>query len=574
MLWIALHLPWLSLEAFAATLPGDARTAPLALVEAHRIREANAAARQLGVKPGLARATALALAPRLCLGQADARRDADALHAVAHAALAFTPAVVAPPLAGLGEGAAPEVLLEVQASLRCFGGREALLQKLLQVLAPLGHRIAVASAPTALGAALLARDGPPGPPRHCGHLAALHAALARLPVWRLGPGREHWEALQGMGLRTLADLRTLPRAGLARRFGEGLLDEIDRAWGDRPDPRPWLLPAHVFESRLELHARADHAEQLLHGAGVLLARLVAWASAQQLRVCGLRLEMRHELRHRRRDPVDGEDADELPPCTPLEIALAEPCADAAHLAGLLRERLGRLRLPAPTLELVLHATELVRSPPPDGELFPTPRNERDGLVRLIERLQARLGPAGVRRLVPTPDHRPERACRSEPVTPATASVVPPGAASTPATASKGAAAAQPRAAAAARARPAPASSPQPQASVRRAKPSAPAAAPEAAFGPDPATNASRPVWLLPEPLRLRERGRVPWLDGAPLTLCSGPERIEAGWWDGHLAERDYFIARGAEGVLVWIFRSRRPGEADAASGWYLQGRFG
>ena len=76
MLWIALHLPLLSLEAFAATLTHEQAGAPLALVDAHHIAAANAAARALGVEPGQKRATALALAPDLLIGQADAARDA------------------------------------------------------------------------------------------------------------------------------------------------------------------------------------------------------------------------------------------------------------------------------------------------------------------------------------------------------------------------------------------------------------------------------------------------------------------------------------------------------------------
>ena len=95
VLWIALHLPRLSLESFAATLlaPGAVGEPPIALVDAHRIAAANGAAQALGVKPGLKRATALALAPQLTLGQADAKRDALALEPVTHAALAFTPQV-------------------------------------------------------------------------------------------------------------------------------------------------------------------------------------------------------------------------------------------------------------------------------------------------------------------------------------------------------------------------------------------------------------------------------------------------------------------------------------------------
>ena len=78
------------------------------------------------------------------------------LQAVGHAALAFTPMVCLEATDSTGTPA-PVVLLEVQASLRCFGGFRLLLQQLRQALQPLGHRCQIASAPTALGATLLAR---------------------------------------------------------------------------------------------------------------------------------------------------------------------------------------------------------------------------------------------------------------------------------------------------------------------------------------------------------------------------------------------------------------------------------
>ncbi|MEO7707340.1 MAG: DNA polymerase Y family protein, partial [Caldimonas sp.] len=161
MLWIALHLPLLSLESFAATLAGSERPAgeaamPLALMDAHRIVSANRAAQALGVKTGLKRATALALAPQLMLGRADRARDAQALEPIALAALAFTPSVTIQP-ADVPDAAPHTVLLEVEASLRYFGGRSRLLQRLQESLQPLNHRIHTVSAPTPLGAALLAR---------------------------------------------------------------------------------------------------------------------------------------------------------------------------------------------------------------------------------------------------------------------------------------------------------------------------------------------------------------------------------------------------------------------------------
>ncbi len=518
MLWIGLHLPRLSLESFAATLPPELRrTMPLALVEARQISHANAVAQALGVKAGCKHATALGLAPQLVCAAADPLRDAQALQAVIHACLAFTPAVVALP--------PHQVLLEVQASLRYFGGLEALLLRLRAALAPLGHAVRYASAPTAQGAALLARMARAPAGLHCPDLRSLRSALAAAPVWLLGPGREHWEALQGMGLRSIADLRGLPRAGLARRFGEALLDELDRAFGERPDPRVWeTLPA-TFESRLELFARADTSAQVLHGAEVLLARLAAWLSAQQAFARRFTLQLQHEARWRRAD---------TPPDTALEIALAAPSRDMAHLGLLLRERLDRTELVAPALELHLRCDDIARAPPPNSELFPTAQGEREGLTRLVERLQARLGRRRVQRLVRVQDHRPERGSALQEVD-AGALHAPPARADAPA------------------------------ANIVNAG--------SAGQAPGGRVAITRPVWLVEPPQPLPERRDLPLLDGAPLQLLSGPERIEAGWWDEGLAGRDYFIAQAADTSLVWVYRLRLPGLAAQAQGWYLHGRF-
>ena len=527
MLWIALHLPLLSLETVASLLlpvpgagagvAGRTGMAALALEDGHEITHANAAARALGVVAGLQRATALALAPQLQLARADAHRDALALQAVAHVALGFTPAVsLAPPLT---------VLLEVQASLRCFGGLDRLLQRLRAALRPLGHRLQLATAPTPQGAALVSRLGGRGDPgatpdrpgeQHCADLSALAERLDAAPTWLLGPGREHWEALQGMGLRRIGDLRRLPRAGISRRFSVALLDELDRALGQRPDPRLWVeLPAR-FDSRLELLARADTTEQVLQGARLLLTRLVAWAGARQLRISRFRLSMHHERRHR-------SDV-ATPPATELDIALSEASCDAAHLQLLLRERLAQLQLVAPTLELALACEDVVQRAAPNAELFPTAQNEQEGLTRLIERLRARLGSEQVLQLRYAEDHRPERS-----------SVLQPHEGGWP-PASRGT------------------SLPLPALSM----------------------SLQQPVWLLPQPLALSERERSPVLDGRPLQLLCGPERVESGWWDAELAERDYFIAEAADRSLVWVYRARLPprtGEAQATPGWFLHGRF-
>lgn len=525
--WMAVHLPALSIESFAATLGPEQAHRPLALLEGPQIVAVDARASEAGVRPGQRRATALALEPGLLLGRADPLRDRQALRAVAWAALQFSPCVT--------EQAPHTVLLEVAATTRLFGGLDRLTERLCETLKPLRHQVRLACAPTAWGAALLALwegwegwegsdrqelrkvaegldaspDRPFGIGPHTSNLQALRDVLDKVPLTLLCTQTSQWEALQGMGLQRVGDLRALPRQGLARRFGPALLQRLDQARGDAPDPREGLSLPATFQARLELFARADTTEQVLHGAELLLARLVHWAQARQARVSRFTLEMAHERRHRPDDSTPARSA--------LPIALAQPCADVTHLRALLRERLARTPLPAPTLELHLRCDELAHAAPPDGELFPTRARAQEGLARLVEHLQARLGAERVHGLGPVADHRPERGVGQQ--------------------------------------------TPRPPSSSSRAS------------GAPALPHLTRPAWLLPVPRPLPEhRGRPLW-EGQPLRLLAGPERIEAGWWDGPAAARDYFVAGTPAGVLVWIYRTRLP-QPGSPEGWALQGWFG
>ena len=535
MLWIGVHLPALSLESFVATLAPEPRPeqqvvddldevdvlGPVALIERHRIVAANAAARDCGVRPGQKRATALALAPHARLGEADPARDEAALMAVAHVLMGFTPAV--------SFGGGHVVLAEVQASLRYFGGLPRLLRRLRAELAPLGHALRVACAPTAQGAQWMALVSDDAEATCTGNKAGWRARVGAVPVARMAAAAPHLPALEALGLATAADLWKQPRAGLTRRFGGELLADIDRALGDQPDPRPLLQPAPTFDSRLELFMRADDSAALLTGAAVLLNRLTAWATAHHGLVGGFELRLHHESRRKMLD-------DPASRSTVLEIGLGEPVADTAHLHSLLRERLQRLPLAASVIELSLHCGAITPGAPPNTELFPSAASVGEGWHRLLERFEARLGAHNIQRLQPVADHRPELA---------TAVCL-------------GGDAVQARARA-------------PGTPLDLAAPAGPAST--TSGDPSHWPRLKRPVWLLREPQPLRDEGGTPLLSGKPLWLVAGPERIEAGWWDGGYAARDYFIAQDNEGALLWVYRFRRAPEVGEV-GWYLQGRFG
>lgn len=55
----------------------------------------------------------------------------------------------------------------------------------------------------------------------------------------------------------------------------------------------------------------------------------------------------------------------------------------------------------------------------------------------------------------------------------------------------------------------------------------------------------RPGWLLAEPQPLRE---------GTVSLLSGPERIESGWWNGDDVRRDYYRVETRAGQRGWAFR--------------------
>ncbi|WP_308366597.1 MULTISPECIES: DNA polymerase Y family protein [unclassified Microbulbifer] len=79
-------------------------------------------------------------------------------------------------------------------------------------------------------------------------------------------------------------------------------------------------------------------------------------------------------------------------------------------------------------------------------------------------------------------------------------------------------------------------------------------------------SAPRPTWLLPRPDRLQNRGHKLFHRGE-LKLLQGPERIDGYWWQHNRHARDYYIARGEEGSLYWVFQDL------TSEDWYLHGLY-
>jgi len=332
---------------------------------------------------------ATALAPQLAVHPRNTAEETEGLLGLAGWAAQFTPSVALE---------LPDALvLEVSGSLGLFGGLKRIATGLREGCARMGFTALIAAAPTPRGAAWLARTGREilmaDPTR-------LEEALATLPMRVLAGDADTFEALAAIGATRVADVLNLPRAGLARRFGPRLLDDLDRALGRTPDPRTFFVPPATFGARLELPAEVTQAEALLFAARRLFVQLEGFLAARAAGVRRLVLRLFHrEARF-----------------TEVPIGFVAPSRDAVHFTTLARERLATLALPDPVRALALAADDIVPFAGEPLALFADGAHAPGDWQKLVERLRARLGTAAVHGVAVAAEHRPEYASAPSPLT--------------------------------------------------------------------------------------------------------------------------------------------------------------
>jgi protein ImuB len=385
MLWACIRLPDLSLQL---RLRGAELSGPLVVTSSGnrpQVLSCNPPARSHGIRPGMTVSAAVALAPDLVEHVRDPAAEMRALRNLAAWAGQFTSIVclVRPDAA----------LLEIAGSLRLFGGLRLLLLQIETGLLDLGYTAALTAAPTPTGACLLARAGTGA---RISDPAQLQPALAPLPLVLLDQPQETMRTLAAMGVHTIGECLALPRDGLARRFGQPLLDELDRALGRLPDARePYVHPTR-YSSKLALPAPVQETEPLLFAAKRLLLELAGYLRMQQTGVTRLELTLHHE--------------DRKP--TVVMLGFAVPCRDAERMVRLLRERLTNIELSDRVEAIAIDSRETRPLGSRNLSLFPEDRLPEEQRWLIIEHLRARLGAHAVHGIASHPDHRPEHAWRA------------------------------------------------------------------------------------------------------------------------------------------------------------------
>jgi protein ImuB len=467
MYWLALHFSSLPMEIYSR---GSATAEPLAIAEKlgnrSYVKVCNQLAEDGGVRTGMPVPAAQALLANLVVRNSDLSAEQEALSGIATWAGSFTPDVSLQPPQGL--------LIEIGSCLRLHRGFKNLIDKINSGLADMGYTASRACAPVPHAAWLLASSGREIAFRDPEKLEDI---INDLPVRVLNQPPDTLNGLEMIGAYTLGDCLRLPRAGLIRRFGQELLDELDQALGRLAEPRKFFEPAATFHRNLELPSLVYEAEALLFASRRLLIEFDGYLNLCRSAVQELELVCRHE------DVAN----------TILKVSFVQPTRSLERMMLLLRETLARTSLCAPVHSLSLRAVRILEVQPANLDMFQETTEAGDGNL-LLERLRIRLGKEGVHRVVPADDHRPELSWRYFATEDQTVSP----------------------------------------------------------------SGGQRPLWLLRQPMSCRKER---------IMLKSGPERIESGWWDGNDVERDYYVAQGRNGSMLWVYCERNSGA------WFVHGLF-
>jgi protein ImuB len=497
-----------------------------------RLSAVTAEAQQAGLFPGQTLADARALAPDVAVGDFDPTGDTAALGALAGWCTRYTP-WTAP--SGLEFGGAAGIWLDVTGCAHLFGGEAAMLDDLTRRLEQNGYTVRAGLADTAGAAWAAARFG--SDDRTIVSPGTQMAILAPWPLAALRLPPDTVDGLERLGLRTVGDLASLPRAGLARRFGELPARRLDQAAGRIDEPISPQAPSPVWRLRTAFPEALGRSEDIVAATRNLTEALCnrlgrAERGARRLELCLYRVGGRVDT---------------------VAAGTSRASRDPGHLMRLLAEQLDRLPEPpsaapdalsaaAEAMVETLTLAATVTEPLSAAQVSLDNDREADpaALERLVDRLAGRLGPDGVIRFTPRDTHLPERVQAGRPALEHRENRMKP---------------AEPGSWHTARPRP-----------------------PRLLARPEP-VEAVAPVPDDP-PVIFRWRGQI-----HRVVRAEGPERIEPEWWrpparpgrDTAINDdiRDYYRVEDADGRRFWLYRAGLYDRAPAAPpSWFLHGLFG
>lgn len=343
---------------------------------AQRLYGLNAEAETAGLRPGMTLPEARAYCPDLILRDADLAADRRLLVALQRWSMRYCPWV--------GFDGDDGLVLDITGSAGLAGGEAAMLADMQARAAQAGLSLRTGLADTRGAAWALARFAPgiAAPGQGAQALAPLPVAALRLPS-------DQVTGLQRLGLRRIGDLAATPRAPLARRFGRGVLDQLDRALGRLPDPVSGQAEPAPLAVRLTLPEPIGLVSDVMAGLERLLERLCALLRARDLGARALVLGLRR---------VDGAGCE-------LPLRLAAPMRDPARILPLFARPVEGVDAGFGIDQMRLEAVQVEPLAPLQ---IGSSAAGVDRLDALLTRIGSRIGLDNIRRFRPLDSHIPEK----------------------------------------------------------------------------------------------------------------------------------------------------------------------
>ena len=381
-LWLALYFPQLPIDRQPRTDEDEPRAVVLTEGPRRRILACNTCAAATGVKPGMALKNAYALIPDLVISDYSEDEQIAHLELLTLWALQYSSQVVPEP---------PDTLLiEIQASLKLFGGLKPLLEDIGQQLREQQVTVLPGIAPTPSAAILFTRAGVRKMVRSA---QALTQALAGINVVHLPLNDFTLKGLRQSGIHRLEELQRISPAALTRRFGHHCTDLLYKLDGRLPEPKTPYRPTETFSQSIDLPLEAPDTQALSFPLNRMLGSLGGFLKACDLGVRHLDLHLYH---HRLPSQI-------------VALKFLDATADMHHLLRVATEKLDTLTLQAPVTRLGLTSTELAPMDREKRDLFNKSQSQNQSVEQVLDKLVARLGKQAVYTALPEDDHRPEKA---------------------------------------------------------------------------------------------------------------------------------------------------------------------
>ena len=389
MLWLCITLPQLPLEALQCAGSEQPTVVTACEGNVRYVVCCNPAAERVGLKTDMNFTTALAMLPEVIALERRLSAEQASLARLAAWAYQFSGTVILGEICtDLHRARTTSLWLEIGASLRLFGGFRKFIEGLEVQLRGLSYSYQLGIAPTLEGAALLARIGVRVA---ITTFAALRARLEAVSVSRLNLDPWIPEQLHTLGVRSIGLLVSLPRDGIAKRFGPEICNYLDRLIGTAPDPRPTFRLPLQYSAHFEFEAEVRHTEALLFPIQRMLREFVGFLRARDTGVQQFTLRFIH------RDAV----------ATSMTVGLSAPDRNSERFLALTRERLERATLPSATIALQLSADEFSMPTTLHTDMLSGAAEQSEDFSHTIDRIVARLGEEQVHGVKAVADHRPE-----------------------------------------------------------------------------------------------------------------------------------------------------------------------